>query len=202
MKVRELKIPGAWEITPAIHGDNRGVLFEWFTNRGFTGFAGHRLDIVQANCSVSSAGVLRGLHFAEVPPGQAKYITCVSGAAFDVAVDLRVGSPTFGQWDSVVLDDKDHRTIYVSEGIGHAFFVLEDNSTIMYLCSAEYNPQREHTICPTDQALNIDWPLLDGATPSMSDRDATAPSLDEVRAAGLLPTWAETQKFVEGLRNA
>jgi dTDP-4-dehydrorhamnose 3,5-epimerase len=200
MKVRELAIPGAWEITPAIHGDSRGVLFEWFTNRGFTGFAGHRLDIVQANCSVSSAGVLRGLHVAQVPPGQAKYITCVSGTVFDVAVDLRVGSPTFGQWDSVLLDDKDRRTIYMSEGLGHAFFVLEDNSTIMYLCSAEYNPQREHTICPTDPALAIDWPLVDGAAPSMSDRDAAAPSLDEVRASGLLPTWEETQRFVAGLR--
>jgi dTDP-4-dehydrorhamnose 3,5-epimerase len=202
MKVRELKIPGAWEITPTIHGDNRGSLFEWFTNRGFTGFAGHRLNIVQANCSMSSAGVLRGLHFAEVPPGQAKYITCVSGAVFDVAVDLRVGSPTFGQWDSVLLDDKDHRTIYMSEGLGHAFLALEDNSTVMYLCSAEYNPQREHTICPTDPALAIDWPLADGATPSMSDRDAAAPSLDEVRESGVLPTWAETQEFVEGLRQA
>jgi dTDP-4-dehydrorhamnose 3,5-epimerase len=200
MKVRELKIPGAWEITPAIHGDSRGVLFEWFTNRGFTGFAGHRLDVLQANCSVSSAGVLRGLHVAEVPPGQAKYITCVSGAVFDVAVDLRVGSPTFGQWDSVLLDDKDRRTIYIAEGLGHAFLVLEDNSTIMYLCSTEYNPQREHTICPTDPALAIDWPLVDGAALSMSDRDAAAPGLDEVRASGLLPTWEETQRFVAGLR--
>ncbi len=201
MKVRELKVPGAWEITPTIHGDPRGVFFEWFTNRGFTGFAGHRLDAVQANCSVSSAGVLRGLHFAQVPPGQAKYITCVSGTVFDVAVDLRVGSPTFGQWDSVLLDDKDRRTIYMSEGLGHAFFVLEDNSTIMYLCSAEYNPQREHTICPTDPALAIDWPLIDGAAPSMSDRDAAAPSFDEVRAAGLLPTWAETQRFIADMRS-
>jgi dTDP-4-dehydrorhamnose 3,5-epimerase len=200
MQVRELKIPGAWEITPTIHGDPRGLLFEWFTNRGFTGFTGHRLDIVQANCSVSSAGVLRGLHFAQVPPGQAKYITCVSGTVFDVAVDLRVGSPTFGQWDSVLLDDKDRRTIHMSEGLGHAFFVLEDNSTIMYLCSAEYNPQREHTICPTDPALAIDWPLVDGAAPSLSDRDAAAPSFDEVRAAGLLPTWEETQRFIADMR--
>jgi dTDP-4-dehydrorhamnose 3,5-epimerase len=200
MKVRELKVPGAWEITPTIHGDSRGMLFEWFTNRGFTGFAGRRLDIVQVNCSVSAAGVLRGLHFAQVPPGQAKYITCVSGTVFDVAVDLRVGSPTFGQWDSVLLDDKDRRTIYMSEGLGHAFFVLEDNSTIMYLCSAEYNPQREHTICPTDPALAIDWPLIDGVAPNMSERDAAAPSLDEVRAAGLLPTWEETERFIADLR--
>ncbi|MCV7052781.1 dTDP-4-dehydrorhamnose 3,5-epimerase [Mycobacterium heidelbergense] len=201
MKVRELRVPGAWEITPALHGDSRGLFFEWLTDRGFTGFAGHRLDVRQANCSVSSAGVLRGLHFAQLPPSQAKYVTCVSGAVFDVVIDIRVGSPTFGQWDSVLLDDSARRTIYISEGLGHGFLALQDNSTVMYLCSAEYNPQREHTIRATDPALAIDWPLVDGAAPSLSDRDAAAPSLDEVRAAGLLPTWAETQRFVDGMRS-
>jgi dTDP-4-dehydrorhamnose 3,5-epimerase len=112
-----------------------------------------------------------------------------------------VGSPTFGQWDSVLLDDKDRRTIYISEGLGHGFLALQDNSTIMYLCSSEYNPQREHTICATDPALAIDWPLVDGLTPTLSDRDAVAPSFEEVRAAGVLPTWDETQQFFEGLRS-
>jgi dTDP-4-dehydrorhamnose 3,5-epimerase len=200
VKVRELKIPGAWEITPTIHGDSRGHFFEWLTDKGFSSFAGHRLDVRQANCSVSSAGVLRGLHFAQVPPSQAKYVTCVRGSVFDVVVDIRVGSPTFGQWDSVLLDDSDHRTIYLSEGLGHGFLALQDNSTVMYLCSTEYNPQREHTICATDPALAIDWPLVDGAAPNLSDRDAAAPSLEEVRASGLLPTWDETQAFVEGMR--
>jgi dTDP-4-dehydrorhamnose 3,5-epimerase len=198
--VRELKIPGAWEITPTVHGDSRGHFFEWLTDKGFTSFAGHRLDVRQANCSVSSAGVLRGLHFAQVPPSQAKYVTCVRGSVFDVVVDIRVGSPTFGQWDSVLLDDSDHRTIYLSEGLGHGFLALQDNSTVMYLCSTEYNPQREHTICATDPALAIDWPLVDGAAPNLSDRDAAAPSLEEVRTSGLLPTWDETQAFVEGMR--
>ena len=200
MKVRELKVPGAWEITPTIHGDSRGYFFEWLTDRDFTAFAGHRLNVRQANCSVSSAGVLRGVHFAQLPPSQAKYVTCVSGSVFDVVVDTRVGSPTFGQWDSVLLDGQDHRSIYISEGLGHGFLALEDNSTIMYLCSSEYNPQREHTICATDPTLAIDWPLVDGATPTLSDRDAVAPSFEEVRAAGLLPTWEETQQFAAGLR--
>jgi dTDP-4-dehydrorhamnose 3,5-epimerase len=200
MKVRELAIPGAWEITPTIHGDSRGYFFEWFTDRGFSGFAGHPLDVRQANCSVSSAGVLRGLHFAQVPPSQAKYVTCVRGAVFDVVVDVRVGSPTFGRWDSVLLDDSDRRTIYISEGLGHGFLALQDNSTVMYLCSAEYNPQREHTICATDPALAIDWPLVGGAAPCLSDRDAAAPSFDDVRASGLLPTWEETQSFIGGMR--
>ena len=200
MKVRELKVPGAWEITPTIHGDSRGYFFEWLTDRDFTAFAGHRLNVRQANCSVSSAGVLRGVHFAQLPPSQANYVTCVSGSVFDVVVDTRVGSPTFGQWDSVLLDGQDHRSIYISEGLGHGFLALEDNSTIMYLCSSEYNPQREHTICATDPTLAIDWPLVDGATPTLSDRDAVAPSFEEVRAAGLLPTWEETQQFAAGLR--
>jgi dTDP-4-dehydrorhamnose 3,5-epimerase len=201
MEVRELKVPGAWEITPSIHGDSRGTFFEWLTDRGFSSFAGHRLDVRQANCSVSAAGVLRGLHFAQVPPSQAKYVTCVRGSVFDVVVDIRVGSPTFGQWDSVLLDDSDRRTIYISEGLGHGFLALQDNSTVMYLCSTEYNPQREHTIRATDPALAIDWPLVDGVAASLSDRDAAAPSFDEVRESGLLPTWEETQKFVNGLRN-
>jgi dTDP-4-dehydrorhamnose 3,5-epimerase len=195
LKVRELDILGAWEITPTIHGDSRGLFFEWLTDSGFTSFAGHRLDVRQANCSVSSAGVLRGLHFALLPPSQAKYVTCVHGSVFDVVVDIRLGSPTFGQWDSVVLDDEDRRTIYISEGLAHGFLALQDNSTVMYLCSAEYNPQREHTIHATDPALGIEWPLVDGAPANLSDRDAAAPSLDQVRAAGLLPTWEETRRF-------
>ena len=201
MQARELKIPGAWEITPTIHGDSRGMFFEWLTQSGFTGFAGHRLDVRQANCSVSSAGVLRGLHFAQVPPSQAKYVTCVSGSVFDVVVDVRLGSPTFGRWDSVLLDGQDHRTIYISEGLAHGFLALQDNSTVMYLCSTEYNPQGEHTICATDPELAIDWPLVDGAAPTLSDRDAVAPSFAEVRASGLLPTWEETQRFIDGMRD-
>ncbi|ACC39537.1 dTDP-4-dehydrorhamnose 3,5-epimerase [Mycobacterium marinum] len=199
MQARELKVPGAWEITPTIHGDSRGMFFEWLTDSGFTAFCGHRFDVRQANCSVSSAGVLRGLHFAELPPSQAKYVTCVSGAVFDVVVDIRLGSPTFGQWDSVLLDDR-HRSIYISEGLAHGFLALQDKSTVMYMCSAEYNPQREHTICATDPELAIDWPLVDGAPPSLSERDAAAGSLDEVRASGVLPTWEETQRFIDGLR--
>jgi dTDP-4-dehydrorhamnose 3,5-epimerase len=201
MKVRELGIHGAFEITPTVHSDSRGMLFEWLTDHGFSSFAGHRLDVRQANCSVSAAGVLRGLHFAQLPPSQAKYVTCVSGSVFDVVVDIRVGSPTFGQWDSVLLDDSDRKTIYISEGLGHGFLALQDNSMVMYLCSAEYNPQREHTICATDPALAIDWPLVNGAAASLSDRDAAAPSFEEVRASGLLPTWQETQKFVSDMRS-
>ncbi len=197
MQVRALDIAGAWEITPQLHADSRGLFFEWLTDRGFTGFAGHHLDVRQANCSVSAAGVLRGLHFAQLPPSQAKYVTCLSGSVFDVVVDIRVGSPTFGRWDAVVLDDRSRRSVYLSEGLAHGFLALQDNSTVIYLCSAEYSPQREHTIAATDPALAIDWPS--GQELSLSDRDAAALTLDEVRAAGLLPTWQETQAFIHGL---
>lgn len=189
MSARELAVPGAWEITPEIHSDSRGDFFEWFTDAGFTAFAGHRFDLRQANCSVSRAGVLRGLHFAQVPPGQAKYVTCVRGAIFDVAVDIRSGSPTFGQWDAVTLDDTSRRSVYLAEGLGHGFVALEDDTTVMYLCSASYDPAREHTVNALDPALDIAWPLTD-AQLIMSERDRAAPTLAQVQASGLLPTWA------------
>jgi dTDP-4-dehydrorhamnose 3,5-epimerase len=189
VSVRELAVPGAWEFTPAVHTDARGRFFEWFTDREFTGVTGHRLDLWQANCSVSRAGVLRGLHFADMPPGQAKYVTCVRGAVLDVAVDIRVGSPTFGVSDSVVLDDRDHRSVYLCEGLGHAFLALTDDAVVMYLCSSAYDPAREHTVLATDPALGIDWPV---AAPVLSERDATAPTLAQAQAAGVLPRWDVT----------
>ncbi|MEB3071656.1 dTDP-4-dehydrorhamnose 3,5-epimerase [[Mycobacterium] vasticus] len=199
MQVRELSVPGAWELTPKQHADSRGMFFEWFTDRAFTGFAGHRFDLQQANCSVSAAGVLRGLHFAQLPPSQAKYVTCVSGAVWDVVVDIRVGSPTFGQWDAVLLEGDNRRSIYLSEGLGHGFLALQDNSTVMYLCSSAYDPQREHTIYADDPALGIEWPLPAGER-LLAERDAAAPTLAEVRDAGLLPSWDATRAFIDGLR--
>jgi dTDP-4-dehydrorhamnose 3,5-epimerase len=198
MTFRELAVPGAWEITPHLYTDARGAFFEWFTDAEFTALAGHRLDMRQANCSVSAAGVLRGVHFAQLPPSQAKYVTCLRGKVLDVVVDIRVGSPTFGRWDSVVLDDRDRRSVYLSEGLGHAFLALEDDSTVMYLCSAPYTPEREHTINALDPALGIDW-RTDGEL-ILSDRDRDAPVLADVEAAGLLPAWDETQTFIDGLR--
>jgi dTDP-4-dehydrorhamnose 3,5-epimerase len=118
---------------------------------------------------------------------------------FDVVVDIRVGSPTYGQWDSVMLDDTAHRSIYISAGLAHAFLALQDDSTIMYLCSEPYSPTREHTIAATDPAIGIDWPLpFDELV--LSERDAAADTLAEVARQGLLPTWAEAQAFDKHLR--
>ena len=183
MKVRELAVPGAWEITPQLHADSRGVFFEWFTDAAFTEFAGHRFDLHQANCSVSAAGVLRGLHFAQLPPSQAKYVTCLHGSVFDVVVDIRVGSPTFGQWDAVMLDDRDRRSIYLSEGLGHAFLALEDDSTVMYLCSAGYDPGASTPSTRSIRRSDIAWPAVDGE-PILSDRDREAPTLAQVAGRG------------------
>src|SRR5262245_39223778 len=115
MKIRPLDVAGAFEITPALHTDARGVFLEWYRFDHLAAEVGHPLDLAQANISVSAANVVRGIHFADVPPGQAKYVTCVRGTVVDVVVDLRVGSPTFGRWDSVRLDDADRRCVYLGE---------------------------------------------------------------------------------------
>ena len=203
MIVRALSVPGSFEVTPAQHGDDRGVFLEWFREDAFLEATGHTLHLAQANCSVSSAGTLRGIHFAQLPPSQAKFVTCVHGAALDVVVDLRVGSPTFGQWDSVLLDDVDRRAIYLSEGLGHAFMALEDRTVVNYLCSAPYAPGREHGVHPLDPEIGIDWPQAarDGSplAPLLSPKDEAAPTLAEVRDSGLLATYDEARAFTSSL---
>jgi dTDP-4-dehydrorhamnose 3,5-epimerase len=201
MLVEALAIEGAWVFTPKVHGDDRGAFLEWFKEPVFGAAVGHRLDLVQANCSVSARGVVRGIHFADVPPSQAKYVTCVRGAVLDVIVDIRVGSPTFGQWTSVRLDERDRRAVYLSEGLGHGFASLEDGSTVVYLCSEAYNPGREHEVHPLDPAIGIDWGLGDMA-PELSGKDAAAPTLAEADAAGRLPTWAACRDYRSGLTDS
>jgi len=193
MEYKELTIPGAYVITPRQFGDERGVFLEWFKQETFRDAVGRPLDLAQANCSVSAAGVLRGIHYADVPPGQAKYVTCVAGAVLDVVVDLRVGSPTFGRWDSVLLDSVDRRGIFLSEGLGHGFVSLEDGSTVVYLCSTGYNPEREHEVSPFDPEIGIDWPTVgtNGVplTFELSAKDSNAPTLEAARTAGQLPLY-------------
>jgi len=193
MQVRPLTIEGAWEFTPRQFGDDRGVFLEAFKAEVFAREVGHTLTVKQVNTSVSAAGVLRGIHFADVPPGQAKYVQCSRGAVWDVVVDIRVGSPTFGQWDAVLLDDVDRRAVYLSEGLGHGFLALEDGSTVTYLCSEPYAPTREHEVHPLDADLAIAWPTVgrDGAalTYEFSAKDQAAPTLASAVASGLLPTY-------------
>jgi dTDP-4-dehydrorhamnose 3,5-epimerase len=200
MDVRELSIPDTFEFTPRQHPDDRGVFLEWFKAEELEKAVGHRLSLVQANTSVSKRGSIRGIHFADVPPSQAKYVTCTAGALLDVVVDIRVGSPTYGQWEAVRLDTVDRRALYVAEGLGHAFMALEDDTAISYLCSAGYAPQREHGITPLDPALAIDWPT--DIEPLLSPKDAEAPTLAEAEESGLLPIYAQCQEFYDSLRAA
>lgn len=191
MQAEAMAIEGAWTFTPRQFGDPRGLFLEWFSERTFTETTGHALTLAQTNLSVSAAGVVRGVHFADVPPGQAKYVTCVAGAVLDVVVDLRLGSPTFGSWETVLLDDVDRRAVYLSEGLGHAFMSLADGSTVAYVCSTPYAPEREHGVHPLDTDLAIRWPDADRAgrpiAPQLSTKDAAAPTLAEAREQGLLP---------------
>lgn len=184
-----LGIKGTYSFTPRVHGDQRGSFHEWFRGDELRTAAGHGLNLAQANCSVSSKGVLRGVHFADVPPGQAKYVTCLRGAILDVVVDLRVGSPTFAQWEGVRLDDESRRCLYVAEGVGHAFMALTEDATVVYLCSEPYAPGREHGVHPLDPELGIEWPA--DIEPVLSDKDAQAPTLEEARRAGLLPSYQD-----------
>jgi dTDP-4-dehydrorhamnose 3,5-epimerase len=198
MEIRELKVEGAFEVTPRQFPDGRGVFLESFRGDLLAEHIGHRLDVVQTNISVSSRGTVRGIHFADVPPSQAKYITCLTGSLIDYVVDLRVGSPTFGLWDSVLLDTKDRRAVYLAEGLGHAFCALEDDTTAMYLVSAAYNPGREHGIHPLDPEVGLELPA-GLQTPTLSDKDGSAPSLTQAREQGLLPSYAACQEFYASL---
>jgi dTDP-4-dehydrorhamnose 3,5-epimerase len=188
MEIRPLSIEGAYTVTPRQFADDRGVFLESFRGDLLAEHVGHRLDVVQTNVSVSSRGTVRGIHFADVPPSQAKYVTALSGSLLDFVVDIRVGSPTFGRWESVLLDAADRRGVYLAEGLGHAFVALEDDTTAMYLCSAAYNPEREHGIHPLDPEVGLVLP--DGLEPLLSPKDSAAPGLTEAREQGLLPTYA------------
>jgi dTDP-4-dehydrorhamnose 3,5-epimerase len=193
MHVEPLIVPDAFVVTPRQHADDRGVFLEWFKAEAFQRASGHRMPLGQANCSVSRRGTLRGIHFADVPPGQAKYVQCFAGRILDVIVDIRVGSPTFGSWDAVELDDVDRRGLYIAEGLGHAFCALSEQVTIGYLCSEPYAPTRENGLHPLDPDLRLPWPSSDVV---LSPKDAAAPTLAEALEQGLLPDYETCREFV------
>jgi dTDP-4-dehydrorhamnose 3,5-epimerase len=198
--VNPLGIEGAWVHTPQVHSDDRGSFAEAFRGAEFAADLGYRLEVAQVNCSVSRRGVIRGIHYADVPPGQAKYVTCVAGAILDVVVDLRTGSPSFGKWEAVQLDAGTRRAVFLAEGLGHAFMALTDDATALYLCSTPYAPGREHGVDPLDPSIGIAWPLDTEAV--LSEKDAAAPTLDEALRSGLLPSYQECAGYVETLRGA
>ncbi|MBW3615113.1 MAG: dTDP-4-dehydrorhamnose 3,5-epimerase family protein [Actinobacteria bacterium] len=188
MLVEPLPIAGAYLFTPVQHADDRGVFLEWYRADVLQAATGRSLPLAQANNSISRRGVVRGIHYADVPPGQAKFVYCPHGAVLDVVVDVRVGSPTFGTWTSVRLDDVERRAVYLAEGLGHGFEALTDSASITYLCSTPYAPGHEHSVQALDPALGIGWTT---AAPILAPRDEAAPTLAEAEAAGVLPRWSD-----------
>ena len=196
MKITPLSIEGAWEILPQQFGDQRGLFLEWYRHDKLAEAVGHPLRLAQGNLSVSAKDVVRGIHFADVPPSQAKYVSCVRGAVLDVIVDIRVGSESFGAWEFVQLDDVDRRAVYLSEGLGHGFIALTDDATLHYCVSETYNPTAEHGIHPLDPDLGIDWPV---EVPILSAKDEAAPSLAEALKSDLLPQYADCLAYTSSL---
>jgi dTDP-4-dehydrorhamnose 3,5-epimerase len=171
MNVVKTDIPDVLIFDPKIFGDSRGFFFESFNQKVFEEAVGRRVEFVQDNHSCSSAGVLRGLHYQLPPCAQAKLVRCVSGALFDVAVDIRQDSPTFGQWVGVMLSAENKKQIWIPEGFAHGFIALEDSTEILYKTNNYYSKDDERVICWDDKQLAIVWPI----TPLIiSDKDQQA----------------------------
>jgi 5-epimerase len=187
--VRELAVAGCFAFTPRIHRDARGLFVSPLQEEAFLAAVGHPFPLAQTNHSRSARGVLRGVHFTTTPPGQAKYVHCAQGRALDVVVDLRLGSPTFGRWDAVEMDTESFRSVYLAEGVGHAFLSLRDDTVMSYLVSTAYRPGLEQAVDPFDPALGLPWPR--DMEFVLSERDTEAVGLAEAEAAGMLPRYAD-----------
>jgi dTDP-4-dehydrorhamnose 3,5-epimerase len=188
VEIEAVDIADAWLCTPRQYPDERGVFLEWFRADLLAAKTKRRFDIVQANHSISRRGTVRGLHFTDVPPGQAKYVYCLRGAVLDVVVDVRVGSPTFGRHAAVRLDDRDRRGLFVAEGLAHGFCALTETAEVTYLVTTTYDPAVEQSVNPLDRALAISWPEDSGLL-VLSDKDRAAPTLEQAQTAGTLPSY-------------
>lgn len=201
MRITPLDVPGAWLCRPKVFPDDRGSFREWFRADLLTAATGRRFEVVQANHSVSARNVVRGVHYADVPPGQAKLVFCAAGSALDLIVDLRVGSPTFGAVETIELDAVESAAVFLSEGLGHAFRAIEDATSVVYLVSSRHDPTREHAISPTDPmftALTAP-PGIEGCR--LSPRDAAAPSVADAQRLGLLPSYEACLSRYDELRS-
>ena len=175
MKIIRTRLPGCVVIEPAVHGDARGFFYESFNAQRYAD-AGLHLAFVQSNVSRSARGVLRGLHY-QWPNPQGKLVSVLEGEVYDVAVDIRPGSPTCGQWAAAILSADNKRHFWVPEGFAHGFAVLSEYATFTYQCTALYQREHDRAIRWNDAALAIDWPI---AEPSLSDKDMRAPFLADV----------------------
>lgn len=192
MDVRTLAVDGALAFTPRVFSDDRGLFVSPFQGPAFAEATGlPAFPIAQSNHSRSRRGVVRGLHFTATPPGMAKYVYCARGAALDIVVDIRVGSPTFGAVDSVRMDQVDFNAMYFPIGVGHAFVALEDDTVMSYVLTGSYVPENELAISPLDPALDL--PIPTDLDIVLSDRDRVAVTLAQAAEQGMLPDFERCQ---------
>ncbi|WP_233507443.1 dTDP-4-dehydrorhamnose 3,5-epimerase [Spongiactinospora gelatinilytica] len=190
MRIRELGIGGAYLIEPKVFPDSRGLFLEVFSQPVFTEAVGHPMNVAQVNCSVSARGTIRGLHAIHLP-GQARYVSCPNGAIRDIVVDIREGSPTYGEHVAVELGEDDRHALYLAEGLAHGFAPLTEQATVVYLCSNTWSPQSSFEVNPLDPDLDLPWPR--DHEPVLSGKDRAAPSLKEAARLGILPSYADCQ---------
>ena len=196
MKAKPLEISGAWEVELKKFDDSRGFFFESFRSDFSHDTFGRKFTVKQTNTSVSAKGAIRGIHYALVPPSQAKYVQCQKGSIMDYVIDIRIGSPTFGKSLSIELNSDTPRAIFIEEGLAHAFVALEDETVVTYLVNENFNPEREKGINPFDKELAINWPKIDLL---LSEKDKTAISLTKAKELDLLPSFDQCKQFIKTL---
>ncbi|MGH3939770.1 MAG: dTDP-4-dehydrorhamnose 3,5-epimerase [Pseudonocardiaceae bacterium] len=199
MQIDPLGLDGSYLIKPRIFPDDRGLFLELFSQPAFEEVIGHPFTMAQVNCSSSRRGTIRGLHTVALPPGQARYATCVRGTIVDIVVDVRIGSPTFGRHVAVILDDDHRHALYLAEGLAHGFAPLTDEATVVYLCSRTYAAEEAIALNPLDPELALPWPQEHETL--LSERDRIAPTLREADRLGLLPSYSECHQQYEMLRD-
>jgi dTDP-4-dehydrorhamnose 3,5-epimerase len=189
MSFTPLKIEGSWVFTPRKFPDERGSFHEVFKLPFLAETLGFGFEVKQVNQSVSKAGVIRGIHWADVPPGQAKYVFCSTGSIWDVVIDIRVGSPTFGQFDGEVISAENGKCVLIREGLGHVFLSLENDTVVNYLCNEPFSPTTEHGINPLDTYLAIPFEKMwKKEDLTINAKDLEAPTFQEALAQGLFPS--------------
>ncbi|MEV5374546.1 dTDP-4-dehydrorhamnose 3,5-epimerase family protein [Streptomyces nondiastaticus] len=200
MGIQEMAVPDAYRVTPYLIRDERGSFHESYRYEELARSTGHVFRPLQVNYSVSARNTLRGIHGVAIPPGQAKFVSCVRGALLDVVVDLRLGSPTFGVHDTTILDARDGTAVYVAEGLAHGFVALTDDACISYLCSTEYVPGTQFEINPFDPELSLPWDAGLTGKALLSDKDEQAPTASQAAERGILARYDECLALYARLR--
>lgn len=196
MNFSKLEIDGSWIFEAHKFEDNRGHFFESFKLDFCEQKLNRKFQVKQANTSLSKKGSVRGIHYALIPPSQAKFIQCQRGSILDYIIDIRIDSPTFMTYQAIELNSEKPQAIFIEEGLAHAFVALENETLVTYLVNQNYNPEKEKGINPFDKDLNIAWPKLDLL---LSDKDKNEISLETAHQKNLLPNYAECKKYINSL---